>query len=303
MPRKENLLSVFLKGAAMGTANVIPGVSGGTIAFITGIYERLIYALKSFNTTAIGFLLKGKFKNFVQYTDLGFLSTLGAGVAVSILSLAKLFDYLFATYPVLLWAFFFGLILASVYYVGKQVTKWSATAIVALIIGTIIAVGISLLNPAQENSSFWYVFLCGIVAICSMILPGLSGSFILIIMGNYRLILRAIGKFNFSVLLPLGLGCVVGVVAFSNLLSYVFKRFPDVTIALLTGFILGSLNILWPWKEAAETFIKPNGEETILKYAKVLPNSLDAHNIMAIALVFLGIASIFIIERLAKPIT
>jgi len=301
MPQKESFLSLFIKGAAMGAANVIPGVSGGTIAFITGIYERLIYALKSFNTKAAGFLLKGKLKDFAQYTDLGFLGTLSAGVAVSILSLAKLLEYLFDNYPVLLWAFFFGLILASVYYVGKQVQQWNAATIVALIIGTAIAVGISLLNPAQENTNFWYVFICGIVAICSMILPGLSGSFILIIMGNYLLILKAIGNFNFNILLPLGLGCAVGMVAFSNLLSYIFKRFPDVTIALLTGFILGSLNILWPWKEAAETFTKPNGEVTVLKYAKVLPNELDLHTLLAIGLIVVGIVSIFFIERLAKP--
>jgi len=230
----------------MGAANVIPGVSGGTIAFITGIYERLIYALKSLNTKALSFLLKGKLKDFAQYTDLGFLTALTVGVAVSILSLAKLLDYLFLTYPVLLWAFFFGLIIASVYYVGKQVQRWNASTFIALIIGTVMAVGISLLSPASENTSFWYVFICGIVAICSMILPGLSGSFLLIIMGNYLLVLKAIGDFNFKILLPLALGCGVGLVAFSNLLSYVFKRFPDVTIALLTGFILGSLNILWP---------------------------------------------------------
>jgi len=301
MPRKESFLSLFIKGAAMGAANVIPGVSGGTIAFITGIYERLIYALKSFNTKAVSFLLKGNIKDFAQYTDLGFLGALTAGVVVSILSFAKLLQYLFDNYPVLLWAFFFGLILASVYYVGKQVQKWNVATISALVIGTLVAVGVSLLNPAQENNSFWYVFVCGIVAICSMILPGLSGSFILIIMGNYWLVLKSISSFNFSVLLPLGLGCVAGMVAFSNLLSYVFKRFPEITIALLTGFILGSLNILWPWKEEAETFIKPSGELAVLKYAKVLPNNFDAHTLLAITLVVLGIASIFLIERLAKP--
>jgi len=199
----------------------------------------------------------------------------------------------------LLWAFFFGLILASVYSVGKEVQRWNASTIIALTIGTVIAVGISLLSPASENTSFWYVFICGIVAICSMILPGLSGSFLLIIMGNYLLVLKAIGDFNFKILLPLALGCGVGLVAFSNLLSYVFKRFPDVTIALLTGFILGSLNILWPWKEAAETFTKPDGEVTILKYTKVLPDFLSTHTFLALGLMVLGILSIFAIEKWA----
>lgn len=301
MPQKENFLSLFIKGAAMGAANVIPGVSGGTIAFITGIYERLIYALKSFNAKAAGFLLKGKFKDFVQYTDLGFLTALGTGVAVSILSLAKLLEYLLMNYEVLVLAFFFGLILASVYYVGKQIQKWNASTIVSLIIGTAIAIGISLLNPAKENDSFWYVLICGIVAICSMILPGLSGSFILIIMGNYLLVLRSISSFDFGILIPLGLGVVVGMVAFSNLLSYIFEKIPDITIALLTGFILGSLNILWPWKEVIETFTKPNGEITVLKDVKILPNTFDMHTIFALGLIVLGIASIFLIERLAKP--
>lgn len=283
----------------MGAANVIPGVSGGTIAFITGIYERLIYAIKSCNAKAVSFLLKGKFKDFAQYTDLGFLAAITSGVAISILSLAKLLDYLFVNYPVLLWAFFFGLILASVYYVGKQVQQWNTATIAALVIGTAIAVGISMLSPASENTSFLYLVICGIVAICSMILPGLSGSFILIIMGNYLLVLKSIGEFNFKILVPVGIGCVIGLVAFSNLLSYVFKKFPDVTIALLTGFILGSLNILWPWKEAAKTFTKPSGEVTVLKYAKVLPDFLSTHTLLALVLMMLGILSIFLIEKWA----
>jgi len=283
----------------MGAANVIPGVSGGTIAFITGIYERLIYAIKSLNLKALSFLMKGKWKDFTTYTDLGFLAALSLGVGVSILSLAKLLDYLFLNYPVLLWAFFFGLILASVYYVGKQVQRWNGATIVAFIIGTAIAVGISLLSPAGENSSFWYVTICGVVAVCSMILPGLSGSFILIIMGNYELVLNAISEFKFDILLPLALGCGLGLVAFSNLLSYIFKKIPDITIALLTGFILGSLNILWPWKEATETFTKADGEVIILKSTKVLPVLLSMHTFLALALMVLGMLSIFAIEKWA----
>jgi len=283
----------------MGAANVIPGVSGGTIAFITGIYERLIYAIKSLNAKALSFLLKGKFKDFALYTDLGFLIALTVGIGVSILSLAKLLDYLFQNYEVLLLAFFFGLILASVYSVGKQVQGWNGKTMAALIIGAAIAVGISLLSPANENTSFWYVFICGIVAICSMILPGLSGSFLLIIMGNYFLVLRAIHEFDFNILLPLALGCGVGLVAFSNLLSYVFKKFPDMTVALLTGFILGSLNILWPWKKAAETFTKPDGEVIVLKYLKVMPELFSAHTFLALVLMVLGVISIFAMEKWA----
>jgi len=283
----------------MGAANVIPGVSGGTIAFITGIYERLLLAIKSFNPKALQFLMKRQWKDFAQYTDLQFLIPLMAGIAISILSLAKFLEYLFNNYPTLLWAFFFGLILASVWFVGKQVKNWNTSTIIALVIGTAIAIGVSLLSPADSNDSFFYVFICGIVAICSMILPGLSGSFLLIVMGNYLLVLNAVGNFNMKILIPLGLGCVIGLVVFSNLLTYVFKKFPDITIATLTGFILGSLNILWPWKKAIDTFTKPDGEVVVLKYAKVLPELLSAHTLFALVLMAIGVASIFVLEKWA----
>lgn len=299
MKQKETFISLFLKGAAMGAANVIPGVSGGTIAFITGIYERLLLAIKSFNPKALQFLMKRQWKDFAQYTDLQFLIPLMAGIAISILSLAKFLEYLFNNYPTLLWAFFFGLILASVWFVGKQVKNWNTSTIIALVIGTAIAIGVSLLSPADSNDSFFYVFICGIVAICSMILPGLSGSFLLIVMGNYLLVLNAVGNFNMKILIPLGLGCVIGLVVFSNLLTYVFKKFPDITIATLTGFILGSLNILWPWKKAIDTFTKPDGEVVVLKYAKVLPELLSAHTLFALVLMAIGVASIFVLEKWA----
>jgi len=299
LKQKETFISLFLKGAAMGAANVIPGVSGGTIAFITGIYERLLLAIKSFNPKALQFLMKRQWKDFAQYTDLQFLIPLMAGIAISILSLAKFLEYLFNNYPTLLWAFFFGLILASVWFVGKQVKNWNTSTIIALVIGTAIAIGVSLLSPADSNDSFFYVFICGIVAICSMILPGLSGSFLLIVMGNYLLVLNAVGNFNMKILIPLGLGCVIGLVVFSNLLTYVFKKFPDITIATLTGFILGSLNILWPWKKAIDTFTKPDGEVVVLKYAKVLPELLSAHTLFALVLMAIGVASIFVLEKWA----
>lgn len=299
MKQKETFLSLFIKGAAMGAANVIPGVSGGTIAFITGIYERLLLAIKSFNPKALQFLMKRQWKDFAQYTDLEFLLPLVAGIAISILSLAKFLEYLFNNFPTLLWAFFFGLILASVWFVGKQVNKWNSATIAALAIGTAIAIGVSLLSPAEANDSFFYVFICGIVAICSMILPGLSGSFLLIVMGNYLLVLNAVGNLNIKVLLPLALGCGIGLVVFSNILTYVFKKFPDITIATLTGFILGSLNILWPWKKAVETFTKPDGEIVVLKYAKILPELFSSHTMFALVLMAIGVASIFVLEKWA----
>jgi putative membrane protein len=240
---------LVIKGMAMGAANVIPGVSGGTIALITGIFERLINSIKSFNIKAVKLLFKGRIKEFIDHTDLWFLLSVFVGVVIAIVTLARLFDYLFTNYPVYIWAYFFGLVLASVYFVGKTVEKWSYPAIITFIIGTAIAVLISILNPATENRSFIYLLLCGVAAVCSMILPGLSGSFILFIMGNYKLVaIDAINERDMGVIIPVLIGAVTGLIAFSHLLSWVLKRFRDQTISLLTGFILGSVAILWPWQ-------------------------------------------------------
>ncbi len=274
----------------MGAANVIPGVSGGTIALITGIFTRLINAIKSFDTQALKLLLGGRFKEFAKHTDLVFLVSLFAGVIAAIVSLARLLEFLFQHYPTYVWAFFFGLVMASVYFVGRTVKNWHAAAILSFITGAAIAVGISVLTPASENSTFFYLLLCGVVAICSMILPGLSGSFVLILMGNYQLVMiDAINNFDLTVLLPVVLGAGAGLAVFSRFLSWLMDRFPDSTIALLSGFILGSLGILWPWKtEITQTF----GDKTkIIAYDWHLP---DMNTDLAIAVIFiiLGILSI-----------
>ncbi len=304
MSKKDNkFFPTFLKGVGMGAANVIPGVSGGTIALITGIYEKLINSLKSFDVQALKFLLKGRFKDLSVHVNLNFLIAVFLGVGVSILSLAKLLEYLFDNYPVYLWAFFFGLILASVYYVGKTVEKWNWDTILTLIAGTGVAIVISLLNPTTENNGTVYLFLCGVVAISSMILPGLSGSFILILMGNYMLVLSSISDLNISVLLPFGIGCVFGLLAFSHLLAWVFKKFKDVTISILTGFILGSLMILWPWKKAL--YLKDNlgaDDEMIIQGYEWLIPDLGAETLMAVLLIFIGIASIWAIEFMGNKI-
>ncbi|MFC2107524.1 DUF368 domain-containing protein, partial [Bacteroidota bacterium] len=194
---------LLLKGMAMGAANVIPGVSGGTIALITEIFERLINAIKSFNLHAIKLLFTGKIKDFIAYTDLYFLIAVFSGVVIAIVTLARLFDYLFENYPVYIWAYFFGLVLASVYYVGKRIDKITLAVVITFIIGTALAIMISIMNPATENQNFFYLLICGVVAICSMILPGLSGSFVLFIMGNYKLVaIDAINERNFEILLP-----------------------------------------------------------------------------------------------------
>jgi len=287
----------------MGAANVIPGVSGGTIALITGIYERLINAIKSFDLKALGLLLQFKFKEFAAYTDLQFLVPVFLGLIAAVLSLAKLFDYLFIHYPVFIWAFFFGLVLASVYYVGKTVEKWDTSALVSFIIGTLIAVAVTILHPATENSHPLYLFLTGIVAIVSMILPGLSGSFVLILLGNYRLVaIDAINHFDLKILVPFGLGAVVGLIAFSHFLSWLFKRYKNQTIALLTGFILGSLSVLWPWKKPVYLMVdghvvEKHGKKLIEYYEKVLPASINTEFFMAVLLMIAGIMSIVWIEK------
>jgi len=251
---KEYLI-YFIKGVAVGVANIIPGVSGGTIALITGIFERLINAIKSFDLKAARLLFKGDWKSFATQTDLYFLIALFTGVVVAIVSLARIFDFLFHSYPVFIWAFFFGLILASVYFVGKTVERWRVSVYIAFAVGTVIALMFTFMTPATENSNFLYLVLCGVVAVCSMILPGLSGSFVLILMGNYQLVaIQAINNRDIGILLPVLIGAVGGLIAFSHLLSWVFKRYKDQTIALLTGFILGSLGVIWPWKTAITFF-------------------------------------------------
>ncbi len=287
-----------LKGMAMGAANVIPGVSGGTIALITGVFERLINAIKSFDLTALNLLFKGKFKEFFRHIDFWFLVSLFVGIGIAIISLARLFKYLFVEYPVYIWAFFFGLVLASIYFVGKTVTKWNISSIITFVIGCTIAVSISVLTPASENSSLLYLFICGIVAICSMIIPGLSGSFVLILLGNYQLVMiNAVSELNIKVLLPVAAGAGIGLIGFSHFLSWVLKKYHNQTIAMLTGFIMGSLGILWPWKN---TITKTFGEKVkTIGYDWFLPK-LDQEFFVALFFIILGIAAIWITESLGS---
>ena len=296
----------FLKGMGMGAANVIPGVSGGTIALITNIFERLINAIKSFDLTALQLIIKGKVKDFIKHTDLYFLITVFSGAIISVFSLAKLLGYLFENYPVYIWSYFFGLILASVYFVGRTIEKLNISVIVVFIIGTSVAIIISLLSPASENNSFIYLILCGIVGVCSMILPGLSGSFVLILMGNYELVMiDAVSSFNFKILAPVGIGVIVGLIAFSYLLSWVYKKYKNETISILCGFILGSLMILWPWKnpvyrtDVTGDFILKNGEKIIQGYDRFIP-MLNTEVALAITYMIIGVITIWLIEKLAE---
>ena len=296
--RMNQYIANFLKGIGVGSANVIPGVSGGTIALITGIFERLIDALKSFNLTAIKLFFTGKFKEFARYTDLWFLVSVGCGVAAAILSVARLFEYLFANYPIYLWSFFFGMILVSIYYVGITIEKFNLKAIIAFLIGTAIALFIAFGTPAQENSNFIYLIICGAVATCSMILPGLSGSFVLVLMGNYQLIMiDAVNDLNLKILLPVVLGGVFGLLAFSHLLSWIFKNYRDITIAVLTGFILGSMPIIWPWKNDVITYF--GSEAKVTGYEYYFPE-FNLEFAIAFVIMLIGAGIIVLTEKMAK---
>jgi putative membrane protein len=252
-------------------------------------------------------LFSFKIKEFIKYTDLIFLIVILSGAVLSVFSLAYLLGYLFENYPVYVWAFFFGLILASVYFVGKTIDNYNFSTIAMFLIGTAAAIAISILNPASENSSFFYLIICGVVAICSMILPGLSGSFVLILMGNYKLVMiDAVSNVNISVLVPVAIGAAGGLVIFSHLLSWVYKKYKNQTLGILTGFILGSLMILWPWKETTylkneqgELLIK-EGEKIISGYRQVLPDSFNQQVIWAIIFMLIGVITIWGIEKLAE---
>jgi putative membrane protein len=298
---------LFLKGVAMGAANVIPGVSGGTIAFITNIYEELIKSLKSFDIESIRLLTRFRFRAFSRHVNLKFIIVLFAGVFLSIITLGRLLKYLFENFPVLVWSFFFGLILASVYFVGKNISKWNAGSIISLTVGTLIAVSIAYMNPANENANVFYLFICGIVAMASMLLPGLSGSFVLILLGNYQLIfLEAVPDFNMAVLLPVVLGSGAGFVILSRVISYLLDNYRDNTIGLLTGFILGSLIIIWPWKKAvylvdgSGAIVLKNGKQIVENYEWYSPEIMNSGTWLAGLFILFGIIVVILIEGMAK---
>lgn len=296
-----NFIGNLVRGALMGAANVIPGVSGGTMALLTGIFERLINAIKRFDLSAFRLLFKFRIRELWQHVDATFLLAVGVGAVGSILTLARTLEYLFEVYPLYVWSFFFGLILASVYFVGKKIGTWSASVILLFVIGAAVAGILAFMEPAEENASIPYLLLCGAVAMCSMILPGLSGSYVLLLMGNYKLVMiKAVADLDLTILLPVGIGAVAGLALFSRILAWIFQRLHDQTLALLTGFIFGSLSILWPWKEAIiETFKKGNRvKEKVIGYDYSLPD-LNIETALAILIMLSGIGIIALTETLA----
>ena len=306
MNTPREYITLFFKGMAMGGADVVPGVSGGTIAFITGIYQTLLDSIKSVDAAALRLLIKGRVRDFWQHINGGFLVTLFAGIAVSILTLAKLIAYLLEHYPIQLWSFFFGLVIIAAYLVAKEIGQWSIGVFVAAALGIAIAYYITLATPAETPTSLWFIFLSGAVAICAMILPGISGSFILLILGKYAFILEAVNERNFAVIAVFGLGCVVGILTFARIISWLLDRYHDVAVALLAGFMIGSLGKIWPWKEVVLTRLDSHGEEIPFVTRNVLPAQFEQltgqEALLGYAILFMLVGFLLVlgIERVAN---
>lgn len=294
MERKlKDYALLMLKGMGMGAADVVPGVSGGTIAFIVGIYDELINTIKSINLQSLKLLFTFKFKEFWKAVNGNFLFSLFAGIAISVFSLAKLITYLLVAHPILVWAFFFGLVLASTWFVAKDIEGWNWKTVLSFIIGAVIAYYITVVTPAETPTNLLFIFLCGAIAICAMILPGISGSFILVLLGKYHYIMDAVKGLDLLILCVFGAGALVGITSFSRVLSYALKHFRNVTMAVLAGFMLGSLNKVWPWKTTEIEII--NGTEFTIEH-----NSLPTQYLVeGIALMIVGFMLVYVLEKIS----
>lgn len=298
MERKlKDYLFLALKGMAMGAADVVPGVSGGTIAFIVGIYDELINSIKSINAHSIKLLFTGKIAAFWKAINGNFLCSLLLGIGISVFSLAKLITYLLVHEPVLVWSFFFGLVLASTWFVSKDIKEWNWKTIIGFILGALVAYYITVATPAETPTNLLFIFLCGAIAICAMILPGISGSFILVLLGKYFYIMEAINTLDLVILGVFAVGAFLGITSFSRVLSYALKNFRNITLAVLTGFMLGSLNKVWPWKEVVQTYVDRHGEVKPLVESNILPNESVGE---AVALMVVGFALVYILEKMSS---
>ena len=316
---------LVLKGLGMGAANKVPGVSGGVVAFVAGFYEEFIYSLRKINIKAFKLLINGRFKSFYNYINGKFIGLLFLGMIVSFFSVSKVLDYLIKYYELYIWSVFFGMIIGSIYYINKDFKDWNYKTYTALALGIIAGIGISFLNPAKENDNLWFVFFCGIISVSGMTLPGFSGSFILILLGNYVLLLvdsvNALsdtffdlfsGDFSFihntqrirmlEVLVVFTLGSVVGLVTFSHILSYILKHYKSITLSTIIGFIVGSLGVVWPWKktiyklaEDGSHILDSTGTKVVLNYERYIP-TLNTETYYAIAFIFLGIIIVLALE-------
>lgn len=301
----KQYLMILIKGVGMGAADVVPGVSGGTIAFITGIYTELVESLRSFDIEAFRLIFSARLGSFWKRVNGGFLLALFSGILLSIFSLARLMQFLLGNYPVLVWSFFFGLVLISGFMVLKRISKWNIATVISLLSGIIAMVLITTFSPAETTESYWFIFLSGAIAICAMILPGVSGAFILLVLGKYQFILQAVSTLDIPVLLVFGTGVVSGLLSFANLLSFLLRNFYNITVAILSGFIIGSLNKIWPWKETVESALNSHGELIPVLQKNIWPGQFsqitgnDAMILPALALFAGGIIVVALLERIA----
>lgn len=317
MPQRNFLqyLLITAKGLAMGAADVVPGVSGGTIAFISGIYEELIETIHNID---LGFFKIWKNKGFLKAWkdyNLSFLVALFSGVFISILSFAKLITWLLAAYPILVWSFFFGLVVASIVYVGQQITNWRLSTIIPLLIASALSYFITIADPIGTPDSTWFLFIAGFVAIIAMILPGISGAFILLLLGAYTIVIGYITQLSEGIttmnsslflgalgkLLIFGIGAILGLKMFSRVLNWMFKHHKNTTLAVLTGFMIGALNKIWPWKEVLQYRTNHEGEKIPFIERSILPSDYtgDPQVLYAIVFAIIGFLTIFLLERIA----
>ncbi len=300
----RNLLQytiITLKGIAMGAADVVPGVSGGTIAFISGIYEELVSSINNIDISLFKTLQKDGLKAAWTQLNGNFLLALFIGIFISLFSLATAVSWLLENQPILLWSFFFGLVAASIFFVGKALEKWTIATVAVLLIGAAIAYFITTLPPNENVDSLPYLFLSGAIAVCAMILPGISGAFILVLLGSYKTILDAVHERDVKIVLTVALGAIFGLLSFARLLKWMFKNYKNLTLAILTGFILGSLPKIWPWKKVLET--KTFGEKVIpIAEKNISPFAFEGDNqvLFAALLAILGFSLIFILEKVAS---
>ena len=297
-----------LKGCAMGMADVVPGVSGGTIAFISGIYEELLDSIRSVDATALRLLLRFRLAEFWRHINGRFLLPVLLGIAVAIFSLARLMTYLLTNQPIAIWSFFCGLIVASALLVARQIGRWDWRTVLAFAVGAAAAWWITVATPAETPDDWWFVMLSGAIAICAMILPGISGAFILLLLGKYQYIMHAVGEFDIPVIAVFVIGAAAGIISFSHLLSWLLKHWHDVTVAVLMGFMVGSLNKVWPWKETVETYLDSHGVAQPLVQNNIAPGTFEQLTgqpsllVQAILLGIVGFLVIYGIELVARMI-
>ena len=291
--RIKDYAVLTLKGMAMGAADVVPGVSGGTIAFIAGIYDELINSIKSINMHSLKLLFTGKIAAFWKAVNGNFLFALLLGIAISVFSLAKLITYLLLNEPGLVWSFFFGLVLASTWFVTKDIKGWNWKTVAGFVGGAVIAYYITVATPAETSTNLMFIFLCGAIAICAMILPGISGSFILVLLGKYFYVMEAVKTLDLVVLGVFAFGAALGITSFSRVLSYALKNFRNITLSVLSGFMLGSLNKVWPWKEVEK--LVSDGHEVMIEH-NIAPNTEVAE---AVVLMLIGFILVYVLEKIS----